>query len=67
MKKYEAYVRKNDNLISYFEEKLSEIDAVIVHQEWVKTTEDEVYRHYIIEAEEGTINPRFELKEEDSE
>lgn len=67
MKKYEAYVRKNDDLISYFEEKLSEIDAVIVHQEWVKTTEDEVYRHYIIEAEEGTINPRFELKEEGSE
>ena len=67
MKKYEAYVRRNDDLISYFEEKLSEIDAVIVHQEWVKTTEDEVYRHYIIEAEEGTIKPRFELKEEGSE
>lgn len=67
MKKYEAYVRKNDDLISYFEEKLSEIDAVIIHQEWIKTTEDEIYRHYIIEAEEGTINLRFELKEEDSE
>lgn len=67
MKKYEAYVLKNDDLISYFEEQLSEIDAVIIHQEWVKTTEDEVYRHYIIEAEEGTINPRFELKEDDSE
>lgn len=67
MKKYEAYVRRNDDLISYFEEKLSEIDAVIIHQEWIRTTEDEVYRHYIIEAEEGTINPRFELKEEGSE
>lgn len=67
MKKYEAYVRRNDDLISYFEEKLSEIDAVIMRQEWIKTTEDEVYRHYIIEAEEGTINPRFELKEEGSE
>lgn len=67
MKKYEAYVRKNDDLISYFEEKLSEIDAVIIHQEWIKTNENEIYRHYIIEAEEGTINPRFELKEEDSE
>lgn len=67
MKKYEAYVRRNDDLISYFEEKLSEINAVIIHQEWIKTTEGEIYRHYIIEAEEGTINPRFELKEEDSE
>lgn len=67
MKKYEAYIRKNDDLISYFEEKLSEVDAVIIHQEWIKTNENEIYRHYIIEAEEGTINPRFELKEEDSE
>lgn len=61
MKKYEAYIRRNDGLISYFEEKLSEIDAVIVHREWIRTTEDKVYRHYIIEAKEGTINPRFEL------
>lgn len=67
MKKYEAYIRKNDDLISYFEEKLSEVDAVIIHQEWIKTNENEIYRHYIIEAEEGTINPRFELKEDDSE
>lgn len=67
MKKYEAYVLKKDDLISHFEEKLSEIGAVILHQEWIRTTEDEVYRYYIIEAEEGTINPKFELKEEDSE
>lgn len=67
MKKYEAYVLKKDDLISYFEKKLSEIGAVILHQEWIRTTEDEIYRYYIIEAEEGTINPKFELKEEDSE
>lgn len=67
MKKYEAYVLKKDGLISYFEEKLSEIGAVIIHQEWIRTTEDEIYRYYIIEAEEGTINPKFELKGEDSE
>lgn len=67
MKKYEAYVLKKDGLISYFEEKLSEIGAVILHQEWIRTTEDEIYCYYIIEAEEGTINPKFELKGEDSE
>lgn len=67
MKKYEAYVLRKDDLISYFEEKLSEIDAVILHQEWIRTPKDEIYRYYIIEAEEGTINPEFELKEKDSE
>lgn len=67
MKKYEAYVLRKDDLISYFEEKLSEIDAVILHQEWIRTTKDEIYRYYVIEAKEGTINPEFELKEEDPE
>ena len=67
MKKYEAYVLKKDDLISYFEEKLSEIGAVILHQKWIRTPENEIYRYYVIEAEEGIINPEFELKEEDSE
>lgn len=67
MKKYEAYVLRNDDLISYFEEKLSELNAVIIHQEWIRATTDEIYRYYVIEAEEGTINPKFELKEEGSE
>ena len=62
MKKvYEAYVVIK--LKDYFEEKLRENEATMLSRDLViNSNDDELYCYYIIEAEEGIINPKWELK-----
>ena len=62
MKKvYEAYVVIK--LKDYFEEKLQENEATILSRILViNSNNNEPLYYYTIEAEEGIINPKFELK-----
>ena len=62
MKKvYEAYVVIK--LKDYFEEKLRENEAIILSRILVmNSNNNELLYYYTIEAEEGIINPKWELK-----
>lgn len=62
MKKlYEAFVTKN--VIGYFEEGLVERkDKIkVVRMSPVISEDGELLMHYVLEAEEGVINPIWEL------
>lgn len=62
MKKvYEAYVVIK--LKDYFEEKLREHGTIILSRDLViNSNNNEPLYYYIIEAEEGIIDPKWELK-----
>ena len=62
MKKvYEAYVVIK--LKDYFEEKLRENEAIILSRILVmNSNNNELLYYYTIEAEEGIIDPKWELK-----
>lgn len=64
MKKlYYAYIAAD--LVNYFESKALEREAIIVNRELIKNTNDnKPYYYFVLRAEEGTINPKFELKAE---
>ena len=58
MKKYYAYVAKE--VVGYFEEKLAEHGIkTILKREPINN--GEIY-YYVVEAEDGIIDPRFEIK-----
>lgn len=61
MKKYYAYVAKD--ISCYYENKLAKHGAIIVSRELIRDIHDnELYYYYVIEAKDGIIDPRFELK-----
>ena len=57
MKKYYAYVAKE--VVGYFEEKLAEHGVKTIKREPINN--GEIY-YYVVEAEDGIIDPRFEIK-----
>ena len=57
MKKYYAYVAKD--ISGYFENKLAEHGVKTIKCEPINN--GELY-YYVVEAEEGIINPKFEMK-----
>ena len=57
MKKYYAYVAKD--IVSHFENKLAEHGVKTIKCEPINN--GELY-YYVVEAEEGIINPKFEMK-----
>ena len=57
MKKYYAYVTKD--MVSHFENKLAEHGVKIIECEPINN--GELY-YYVVEAEDGIIDPRFEMK-----
>lgn len=57
MKRYYAYVAKN--MVSYFEDELVKHDVAIIKRESINN--NELY-YYVLEAKEGIIDPKFELK-----
>ena len=57
IKKYYAYVAKD--VVDYFEEKLAEYGVKTIKCEPINN--GELY-YYVVEAEEGIINPKFEMK-----
>lgn len=59
MKKYYAYVVKD--MASYFEEELVKRGVIIINRELIYSYDDELY-YYIVEAKDGIIDPRFEVK-----
>lgn len=58
MKRYYAYVVKN--MVGCFESEVAKRDVSIIKRESINN--DELY-YYVLEAKEGIINPKFELKE----
>lgn len=58
MKIYYAYVAKN--MVSYFESEVAKRDVTIIKRESIN--DNELY-YYVLGAEEGIIDPKFELKE----
>ena len=58
MKRYYAYVVKD--MVSYFENEVAKRDVNIIKRESINN--DELY-YYVLEAEEGIIDPKFELRE----
>ena len=57
MKKYYAYVAKE--VVGYFEEKLAEHGVKTIKRELINN--GEIY-YYVVEAEDGIIDPRFEIE-----
>ena len=57
MKKYYAYVAKD--IVGYFENKLAEHGVKAIKCEPINN--GELY-YYVVEAKEGIINPKFEMK-----
>lgn len=57
MKKYDAYVAKN--MVGYFEIELVKRGVIIVSRELVN--DGELY-YYVLEAKDGIIDPKFEIK-----
>lgn len=57
MKKYYAYVAKE--VVDYFEEKLAEHGVKTIKCEPINN--GEIF-YYVVEAEEGIIDPKFEIK-----
>lgn len=57
MKKYDAYVAKN--MVGYFESELVKRGVIIVSRELVNN--GELY-YYVLEAKDGIIDPKFEIK-----
>ena len=57
MKKYYAYVAKE--VVGYFEEKLAEHGVKAIKREPINN--GEIY-YYVVEAEDGIIDPRFEIE-----
>lgn len=57
MKKYDAYVAKN--MVGYFEIELVKRGVIIVSRELVNN--GELY-YYVLEAKDGIIDPKFEIK-----
>ena len=68
MKRY--HVNVIIDLVDYFENKLSErADKInIIKKDEVPQTAEngKQYIYYILEAEEGVIDPKYELKDEES-
>lgn len=64
MKKiYYAYVDVVSKVKDYFEDKLLEHGAIILSRDLViNSNNNEPLYYYTIEAEEGIINPKWELK-----
>lgn len=64
MKKlYHAYVA--EDLVDYFESKLLEHEVIIINRVLIENTNDnKLYYYFILKAEDGTIDPKFELKAE---
>lgn len=64
MKKlYYAYVAKD--LVDYFESKALEHEVVIINRELIRNINDnKSYYYFVLEAEDGTIDPKFEIKAE---
>lgn len=58
MKRYYAYVVKD--MVSYFENEVAKCDVNIIKRESINN--DELY-YYVLEAEQGIIDPKFELRE----
>lgn len=58
MKRYYAYVVKN--MVCCFESEVAKRDVSIIKRESINN--DELY-YYVLEAKEGIIDPKFELKE----
>ena len=63
-KLYEAYVLDKEDLPEYFEKGCSEHDVTIIEKEPYFSFEHGFVTHYIVEAEEGTIQPKYEYKKE---
>ena len=57
MKKYYAYVTKD--MVSHFENKLAEHGVKTIKCEPINN--GEIF-YYVVEAEEGIIDPKFEIK-----
>ena len=64
MKKlYYAYVA--EDLVDYFESKLLEREVIIINRELIENTNDnKLYYYFVLKAEDGTIDPKFEIKAE---
>lgn len=64
MKKlYYAYVA--EDLVDYFESKLLEREVIIINRELIENTNDnKLYYYFVLKAEDGTIDPKFETKAE---
>ena len=63
MKKlYYAYVAVD--VADYYESKLQEYGAVMLHRTLIRNSKDnELYYYYIVEAEENIIDPNWEIKD----
>ena len=64
MKKlYYAYVA--EDLVDYFESKLLEREVIIINRELIENANDnKLYYYFVLKAEDGTIDPKFEIKAE---
>lgn len=64
MKKlYYAYVA--EDLVDYFESKLLEREVITINRELIENTNDnKLYYYFVLKAEDGTIDPKFEIKAE---
>lgn len=60
MKKYYAYVTKD--MSRYFENELVKHGVTIVSRESIKDIHDNELYYYVVEAKDGIIDPRFEMK-----
>jgi hypothetical protein len=60
-KLYFANICIDKNLTNYFEKKCGEKDVKIVSKETVNSKVDKPYVHYIVEAEDGKIDPKWKL------
>lgn len=60
MKKYYAYVTKD--MKCYFENELAKHGVIIVNRELIKDNHDNELYHYVVEAKDGIIDPRFEIE-----
>lgn len=64
MKKlYHAYVALD--IVNYFESKVLEHEVTIINRELIINTNDnKPYYYYVLKAEDGIIDPKFEIKTE---
>ena len=60
MKKYYAYIAKD--VASYFETKLAECGGSIIKRKLVLVNDGKVLYYYVVEAKDGTIDPKFEIE-----
>ncbi len=60
MSKYYAYVTKN--MSCYFENELAKHGGIIVSRESIKDIRYNELYHYVVEAKDGIIDPRFKME-----